>query len=218
MDDEIVEMLFGWKKQIDTRRNIHSKSAITYKRWHYGMSIPSIIFGTIASAGILSSSASEALTIVNGVFALSSTALTSINTYLSYNSLSDKHKDASDDYYSLSRSVESVIRLSSEEDNLENIIDTIKKQFDEIMKNAPPIDCDVQLEVPLVALRVKRHGKDPPSLNETSDLEHVKTKKDIDKEVVNQLNHCTDDSRHNKINRALIRSLYEETRRLNIDD
>lgn len=154
---QLEKMCREWKRQIGERQTAHNKQSAVYSRRHYIIGTPSVFLSAIVSSGIFLSfqnctdgifcSANEWIRLVCGVISLCSMALTAIFVFLDYQTRAEQHKSAYSSYETLSRDIESILRMPITFRG--DPIDTVKgfqDKFNDLTKSSPSINIKTPLD------------------------------------------------------------------------
>lgn len=123
---DLDRLIRKWKSQVGKRQKGHLLESRKYRSKHYIFGIPSTVLAAIVTTGILStfrncddcddlnSSRCEAdqwIRLAIGLISMLSIGLTAFITFINYQEKAKEHKDASSDYESLYRQLESILQV-----------------------------------------------------------------------------------------------------------
>lgn len=155
---DMESLLRQWKKQLNRRSEGHVFSEAKFNKRYYILGIPTSIIGTIGSTGALATfrnCASSAtggtsggvwcqidqwVRLLFGAICLLSAVMTGLMVFLNYGGRAEKHKTAADNYTSLAREIDTILRIRpiDRPDAIETI-QSVRSRFDDSAKNSPPI-------------------------------------------------------------------------------
>lgn len=177
---ELDKLLRRWKKQIEIRRRGHYKMSRKFSKRHYIIGIPATIMNTVIASGTLSTfqncenpsdcNITQGIRIAIGVVGIFSTCLTATQTFLNYQDSAQNHKSASDNYESLYGNIDSLLIVpTSARGNAIATLQSIRKQYDDIVKKSPNLPADFQVSldyaVSTIAEKNKKGKKSIPTIN-----------------------------------------------------
>lgn len=175
---QLEKMCREWKRQIGERQTAHNKQSAVYSRRHYIIGTPSVFLSAIVSSGIFLSfqnctdgifcSANEWIRLVCGVISLCSMALTAIFVFLDYQTRAEQHKSAYSSYETLSRDIESILRMPITFRG--DPIDTVKgfqDKFNDLTKSSPSINIKTRLDTDSLQVLGPADLNILPQLNES---------------------------------------------------
>ncbi|OAB78187.1 SLATT domain-containing protein [Cochleicola gelatinilyticus] len=143
--EEKIDLLKKWKKRIKKAQRAHYKDAHRLKRHKMLIGIPTIIFTTLVSTGIIASlessnpgDAEYFHPIILGCLGLCASILASLQTFLNFSEKSEKHLNAARKLSSLKKEVQHhLIILKESPDTINDFIQHVREKWDEIINEAP---------------------------------------------------------------------------------
>jgi len=108
------------------------------------LGIPVVILTTIVGTTVFSSIASSStnsiiLLVVAGLLSVVAAVFSSLNTFLNYGELAERHRNASVKYGNLRREIEELISFANNKTDLESIMKDIRTRWDAVDLEAPSV-------------------------------------------------------------------------------
>ncbi len=134
-------LLDTWKRRIIINQEAHYSAAARFKKYHYWIGSPTIIFATIAGATLLAEAKEPWIRISVGIIGLIAAALSAIQTFYSHSKQAETHRSVAARLGEVKREIEVIEHgplPSKSEQN--RIIEQISKRLSEIDKEAPIVE------------------------------------------------------------------------------
>ena len=148
LDKQQRKLLHEWLIAVRTAGMSHHEAEIYYSRMNKILGIPVIIVTTAVGTTVFSSISSSPkiyIQIIVGLCSMLAAILASLQTFLGYSSLSEKHQMAGDRYNTLRRDIESILAKSeSEKVDFGKFSDLFLSNWSEIEKDTPSIPHKIQ--------------------------------------------------------------------------
>lgn len=195
---ELDKLLRKWKKQINKREKGHMTLSRKYNRRHYILGIPATIFSALIATGVLATfrncdpekddqcDTDQWVRFTVGMASLISTGVTALQTFMNYQSESEKHKSAADDYGSLERTIDTMLLVPGEirGDPIASL-QNIRSQYDDLVRRTPPLpeSFDTELKYEMItpeslsnSIKVHQEEKNTPKKKSSSSQESEEEK------------------------------------------
>jgi hypothetical protein len=132
-------LLVRWQHGLRINHVMHSRASTSYERRGRALGVVTVLLATAVSAGIFSTfkdSLTDWQRTVAGVLSGAAAVAASIQTFLGYSDLTERHRRCAIEYGSVRRRVEQTLesRLPTGDD-----LSQIREAWDAIEKDAPPI-------------------------------------------------------------------------------
>ena len=104
-----TDALVGWRTTIRLHHIAHSRCTAHNTRLHRVIGIPVIVFTTVVGStvfGTMGKATDTWLVVATGFFSILAAVLSSLQTFLNYSTLAEKHKIAATHYGMLRREIE----------------------------------------------------------------------------------------------------------------
>ena len=136
-----INLLATWRQAIRVCHKAHIKSAAVLQRKNRAFGIPVVILSTIAGTTVfatLEASPELWVKILVGLFSVAAAVLASLQTFLGYGELAERHKLASKKYGSLRREMEEVIAAHEKNEDLpKDYLKSVRTRWDGIDEESP---------------------------------------------------------------------------------
>ncbi|MCO8311818.1 SLATT domain-containing protein [Pseudomonas mandelii] len=161
-----LELLTKWNRMIVRLQIEHEISARDFEKFSWKLGIPCVVLSAIVSAsvfGSISDSSPVWLQYVAGVLSLLTLVLSSVQTFLNFDTRAAGHKDTAEKLGAISREIQDEIASGKDEAILGPIVFDIRKRIDSILLDAPTL--------PKSTIRrlgdVRVHTEPPPAGQDT---------------------------------------------------
>jgi len=137
-----LRLLDSWKLQIRDNERKHSYRSGFLKKVYYVVNVLGIVIeGVVATALFTNLETLTPFTIMLTVAILETFALilNGASTFLDFGSASNEHFNSSKEYDSLLRFIDTIETTFDPDDDPSEILESIRKQYDDVYKNAPYI-------------------------------------------------------------------------------
>lgn len=138
-----LELLRKWYVRIRAAQTGHYRQSIQYRRLHLLLGIPVVVFsavvGTTVFATLNDASTSTPVKIILGTTSMLTAAIASLQTFLNYDSLSEKHLSAASKLSAIKKEIEEkTITLTTDED-LTAFIEHVRVRWTGVTDEYPQI-------------------------------------------------------------------------------
>lgn len=175
---EVEKLLRKWRRQISKREKGHSSLNRTFSRRHYILGLPTTIITAIASIGIFATfrncgecdnqsqtkcQADPWIRLASGIISVIAMILSSLMTFMNYSSRASEHKEASDEYGSMGRYIDSLVLIPPPlRGDPQSVLQNIRTQYDTNIRRYPnlPSKYDAELNYEIID-REKLHTQPP---------------------------------------------------------
>lgn len=137
-----LELLTKWNRMIVRLQIEHEISARDFERFSWKLGIPCVVLSAIVSAsvfGSISDSSPAWLQYAAGILSLLTLVLSSVQTFLNFDTRAAGHKDTSEKLGAMSREIQDEIASGKDEAILGPIVLDIRKRIDSILLDAPTL-------------------------------------------------------------------------------
>jgi hypothetical protein len=121
----------------------HYKQSLQYRQYHLALGIPVVVFsavvGTTVFATLSDAETSVTIKILLGSTSMLTAAIASLQTFLNYDSLAEKHLNAASKLSSLKKQIEANLILLTTEEELTAFIEQVRLDWTSITEEAPQI-------------------------------------------------------------------------------
>ncbi len=147
---EINKLLRTWKIQIEKNEKLHRKKALVLRKYYYALGIPATILSGLFTTSSLAtlpqcySSSLFAICVSESIIGAVATALIGLQTFLQPTERSSDNKGASDRYQTLLRTIDMIL-ITKNKGDPSNILNNIRKTFDDIITTSPVLPVENKL-------------------------------------------------------------------------
>lgn len=138
-----LELLHKWYVRIRAAQTGHYKQAQQYSKNHLCLGIPvvtlSAIVGTTVFATLDNASTSFEVKIILGTTSMLTATLASLQTFLNYDALSEKHRTAATKLSAIKKEIEEKIITLSTDEELTHFIEDVRVRWTTAVDEAPQI-------------------------------------------------------------------------------
>ncbi len=142
-EDNQIELLAKWRTAIRVSHKAHVRTAAFMQRRNRALGIPVVVLSTIAGTtafATLESSPELWVKILVGLLSVAAAVLASLQTFLGYSELAERHKSSSQRYGALRREIEEALALHQEGTELpQDFIKTVRTRWDRIDEESPSL-------------------------------------------------------------------------------
>ena len=133
-----------WRWSIKVAHNSHIRAAVYYNKRGKMLGVPVVIFTTIVGTAVFTSIAtsgtsSVVLQVLAGTLSIIAAVLSSLNTFLNYGELAERHRNASVKYGNMRREIEQLVCFMDTKTDLEAIMKDIRTRWDAVDLEAPEV-------------------------------------------------------------------------------
>lgn len=221
---EVEKLLRKWRLQISKRERGHSELNRKYSQRHYILGIPTTVIMAIASIGIFATfrncsecedqsqekcSADVWIRVASGIVTVLAMIMSSLMTFMNYSDEASNHKEASSEYGSLGRYIDSLILIPPPlRGDPQVVLQNIRSQYDTNVRRYPSLDRKYEVELNYQTVDItKIHSKPPrpediPDLHtpeiigQMADMMHSPPSQNLDDIMAEENDHDTDDEDH----------------------
>jgi hypothetical protein len=137
-----LELLTKWNRMIVRLQIEHEVSARDFEKFSWKLGIPCVALSAVVSASVFSSIDKSSLIwlqYVAGVISILTLVLSSIQTFLNFDTRAVGHKDTAEKLGAISREIQDEIASGKDEATLSAIVSDIRKRLDSILLDAPTL-------------------------------------------------------------------------------
>ncbi len=139
-DSSPTLLLEKWISRVRRAQLAHRFAAKRFALLHYWLGIPSVMLSAIVGgfvfAGWKSGSVQQSSALILGLLSITVAILSALQTFLRLEERSNKHQKADASYCAIKQELEQR-QAFSDEDDMNNVCDRIRKQMDYLDKEAP---------------------------------------------------------------------------------
>lgn len=145
---DLEKLLRKWRNQIQKRKIEHMKLSEAFKRKHYLYGLPASVLGAMATTGAFatfrncdpnepSCETEQWIRLFVGMITLSQSALSAFNLFMNYQSKTEKHLTAAENYETLFRAIDAILQTpATARGDPIGTLKEIQNQYDDISKIA----------------------------------------------------------------------------------
>ena len=137
-----LQTLRDWHRSLCIMHNAHTRCATLYDRRNLLLGVPVVGLTTIVGTSIFATLASGQqpiwVRVLIALLSIGAAVLASLQTFLRYSELSQKHKAAAVQYGTLRREIEDLLTLSEELIDRESV-KSIRSRWDTVEQESPSI-------------------------------------------------------------------------------
>ena len=140
-------MLEDWLFGARVRSVAHDKAVEYYSRLNRFLGIPAIMVTAMVGTTIfatLSEAPTKPVLVAVGSLSIMAAVLTSLQTFLGYSALAEKHKTAADKFSDIRREIEAILAGSTAKKTMNNAISVIKEKWGVVQTNSPSIPTRIE--------------------------------------------------------------------------
>lgn len=203
-NNELEEYLKQLGEYSEIYSLLHKNSEKKYNKISYQFDIPNIVISTIAgtlsisSSGLFQGFEKEASVFI-GILSLTSSILTTINSYFNFKKRSENHRLVSIQYQKLFLKIDLVLGLRRDErPHINDFIKFITEEFNRLAEISPIIDKELLDEFKNKFKEYKRYIAFPQELNGLSKITIYKEPEHIEQEYTQEEADVEDEEAENK--------------------
>jgi len=138
------DLLRHWRFRIHRVQTGHYEAGRRYDRMHLFLGIPAIAVSTIVGTSVFASLATKeqnvGVTILVGLLSVASAILASLQTFLKYSELAERHKIAGAKFADLKHKIELVaVFQPTDSEALKNQLSEIEQEWEKVREESPNI-------------------------------------------------------------------------------
>ncbi|NKB80761.1 MAG: SLATT domain-containing protein [Nitrospirales bacterium] len=165
------EILGRWYKGMRILELAHHTTAADYSRRHRLFGTPVVIVSTVVGTAVfatISESPHPAIQIVVGLLSITAGVLSSLQTFLNYPELAEKHKVAAVKYAGLRREIEQVMAVSSSEpDTIQEFLTSFRDRWNALDEDSPSVSMPVYRKTTVLVEEAERTRMELKGPNQT---------------------------------------------------
>jgi hypothetical protein len=150
MDDEVInnwqsveELLVDWSRQACRNRARSAKKAKRYRKLHYGLGIPVVIFSSIVGSAAftqIQEPPNDRVRILAGALSLTAAVLAGLQVFLGFGEAAEKYRVVGIGYEQVEKEIEEIRALPVHlRGDLRERIDNVKQQMNKLADDSPDI-------------------------------------------------------------------------------
>lgn len=145
--EKVIDLLATWKQAIRVCHKAHVRSAAILQRKNRAFGIPVVILSTVAGTTVfatLETSPELWVKIAVGLLSVTAAVLASLQTFLGYSEMAERHKAASQKYGTLRREIEEVIAIHEKGEDLpSHYLKSVRTRWDAVDEESPSLSQDL---------------------------------------------------------------------------
>lgn len=138
-----LELLNKWYIRIRAAQTGHYKQAKQYRKQHRLLGIPVVVLSTVVGTTVFStlndSSTSTLVKIILGSTSILTAALASLQTFLNYDSLSEKHLSAASKLSAIKKEIEEKTIVLTKDEELTDFIEQVRIRWTSVTEEYPQL-------------------------------------------------------------------------------
>jgi len=139
---EQLQTLQQWHQGIRISHSAHFKAAEVYEQRNLWLGVPVVVLSAVTGTAVFTSSGDTVVAerVVVGLFSVTAAVLASLQTFLRYSELAQKHKAAAIKYGALRRELEEALATYSEEHPFApKFMTSIRERWDALDDESPVV-------------------------------------------------------------------------------
>ena len=160
---ELEQLLAAWHRRTEACQHAYYLEAERYKRWHFWLGIPAVIFSTVVGTAVFATLENQAVGIsarvIVALVSIAAAVLAGLQTFLRLSETAAAHAQAGDWYAAIKRDVEQLRALRRDErGNARTCTDTLRKEMNKVSQKSPELRESLWMDI---AKRYGIEGADP---------------------------------------------------------
>jgi hypothetical protein len=156
---ELEQLLSTWHRRMDACQHAYYLEAERYKRWHFWLGVPAVIFSTVVGTAVFASLENQSVSISARVdialVSIAAAVLAGLQTFLRLSETAAAHAHAGDWYAAIKRDIEQLRALRREErGSARACTDTLRKEMNKAGQKSPELRESLWMEI------ARRYGID----------------------------------------------------------
>jgi hypothetical protein len=156
---ELEQLLSAWHRRMEACQHAYYLEAERYKRWHFWLGIPAVIFSTVVGTAVFATLENQSVSIsarvVIALVSIAAAVLAGLQTFLRLSETAAAHGHAGDWYSAIKRDIEQLRALRRDErGSAKACTDTLRKEMNKAGQKSPELSESLWMEV------AKRYGID----------------------------------------------------------
>jgi hypothetical protein len=156
---ELEQLLSTWHRRMDACQHAYYLEAERYKRWHFWLGIPAVVFSTVVGTAVFATLENQAVAIsarvIIALVSIAAAVLAGLQTFLRLSETAAAHAQAGDWYAAIKRDIEQLRALRRDErGNAKTCTDTLRKEMNKVGQKSPELRESLWTDI------AKRYGID----------------------------------------------------------
>jgi hypothetical protein len=156
---ELEQLLATWHRRMDACQHAYYLEAERYKRWHFWLGVPAVIFSTVVGTAVFATLENQAVAIsarvIIALVSIAAAVLAGLQTFLRLSETAAAHAQAGDWYAAIKRDIEQLRALRRDErGSAKTCTDTLRKEMNKASQKSPELRESLWMDI------AKRYGID----------------------------------------------------------
>ena len=156
---ELEQLLATWHRRMDACQHAYYLEAERYKRWHFWLGIPAVIFSRVVGTAVFATLESQSVGIparvIVALVSIAAAVLAGLQTFLRLSETAAAHAHAGDWYAAIKRDIEQLRALRRDErGHAKTCTDTLRKEMNKVGQKSPELRESLWIDI------AKRYGID----------------------------------------------------------
>lgn len=156
---ELEQLLATWHRRMDACQHAYYLEAERYKRWHFWLGIPAVVFSTVVGTAVFATLENQAVGIsarvIVALVSIAAAVLAGLQTFLRLSETAAAHAHAGDWYAAIKRDIEQLRALRRDErGHAKACTDVLRKEMNKVSQKSPELRESLWTDV------AKRYGVD----------------------------------------------------------
>lgn len=137
-----IELLEKWRRMIVRLQIEHEVSARDFEKFSWKLGIPCVALSAVVSASVFSSISNSSLLwlqYVAGFVSILTLVLSSVQTFLNFDSRASAHQDTAEKLGAMARKIQDELASSKADGTLGTVVTELRKRLDAILVDAPTL-------------------------------------------------------------------------------
>ncbi|AFY39395.1 hypothetical protein Lepto7376_3166 [[Leptolyngbya] sp. PCC 7376] len=138
-----LELLRKWYVRIRAAQSGHYRQALSYRRQHLYLGVPvvvlSAVVGTTVFATLNDAETPALIKIILGSTSMLTAAIASLQTFLNYDALSEKHLAAATKLSAIKKEIEEKMIVLTKDEEFTDFIEKVRLEWSSVTDEAPQI-------------------------------------------------------------------------------
>ena len=140
---ELEQLLSTWHRRMDACQHAYYLEAERYKRWHFWLGIPAVIFSTVVGTAVfatLENQVSISARVIVALVSIAAAVLAGLQTFLRLSEAAAAHAQAGDWYAAIKRDIEQLRALRRDErGSAKTCTDVLRKEMNKVSQKSPEL-------------------------------------------------------------------------------
>ena len=141
---ELEQLLSAWHRRMEACQHAYYLEAERYKRWHFWLGIPAVIFSTVVGTAVFATLENQAVAIsarvIIALVSIAAAVLAGLQTFLRLSETAAAHAQAGDWYAAIKRDIEQLQALRAQErGDAKSCTDALRKEINKVGQKSPEL-------------------------------------------------------------------------------